>query len=157
MDASRPIPIRVVSAYDRIAPPLCPSNREIRLLEVLPGKGDDKLQGRLSKISLDSHPVPIFTALSYTWGSLKNAEKMYFGEDILPVTKNLSSALRRIRGQSTITILWVDAICINQSSIEEKNTQIPLMRFVYSLAIRVVVWLGESTSVSEMAIRSLEV
>jgi hypothetical protein len=36
----------------------------------------------------------------------------------------------------------VDAICINQSDVEEKSSQIPLMKYIYELATQVVIWLG---------------
>ncbi|CAP59787.1 uncharacterized protein PODANS_1_1200 [Podospora anserina S mat+] len=38
-------------------------------------------------------------------------------------------------------MLWVDAICIDQANITEKNTQMPLMCTIYSHAT-VLVWLG---------------
>lgn len=38
-------------------------------------------------------------------------------------------------------MLWVDAICIDQGNIAEKNTQVPLMSTIYSHAA-VLVWLG---------------
>ena len=40
------------------------------------------------------------------------------------------------------TVFWIDAICINQADEDEKATQIPLMGKVYSLAGRVLGWLG---------------
>ena len=39
-------------------------------------------------------------------------------------------------------VLWIDAICINQESVEEKQLQVPLMGRVYNLAKRVIAWLG---------------
>lgn len=38
--------------------------------------------------------------------------------------------------------LWIDAICINQKSTEDKNTQLPLMGTIYNCALSVIVWLG---------------
>ncbi|KAK4658365.1 hypothetical protein QC762_101200 [Podospora pseudocomata] len=38
-------------------------------------------------------------------------------------------------------MLWVDAICIDQGNIAEKNTQVSLMSTIYSHAA-VLVWLG---------------
>ncbi|KAI1141518.1 heterokaryon incompatibility protein-domain-containing protein [Hypoxylon sp. FL0543] len=45
--------------------------------------------------------------------------------------------------------IWVDAICINQQNIDEKNRQIPLMRSIYSLASTTVAWLGKPASLDE--------
>jgi hypothetical protein len=39
---------------------------------------------------------------------------------------------------------WIDAICINQEDIDEKNEQVPRMGQVYSSASQVWVWLGVS-------------
>lgn len=38
--------------------------------------------------------------------------------------------------------IWIDAICINQANIKERNTQVSLMGEIYHLAIKVVAWLG---------------
>lgn len=41
--------------------------------------------------------------------------------------------------------LWIDAICIDQSRVEERNHQVAMMGKIYSRARRVLVWLGQST------------
>ncbi|KAH8634294.1 hypothetical protein IG631_09694 [Alternaria alternata] len=41
--------------------------------------------------------------------------------------------------------LWIDAICIDQSRVEERNHQVAMMGKIYSLARKVLVWLGQST------------
>lgn len=46
-------------------------------------------------------------------------------------------------------MLWIDAICINQSSMEERGHQVQLMGDVYSKAQRTWIWLGESTPESD--------
>ena len=40
--------------------------------------------------------------------------------------------------------MWVDAICIDQINIPERNNQVGLMRYIYSIAQRTVVYLGKS-------------
>lgn len=45
---------------------------------------------------------------------------------------------------SGIYHLWVDAICIMQSSIEERNHQVQMMGHIYMQAGLVLVWLGSS-------------
>ncbi len=39
-------------------------------------------------------------------------------------------------------MLWADAVCMNQNDIPENNTQVLLMAKVYSMAAKVLVWLG---------------
>ena len=48
-------------------------------------------------------------------------------------------------------MLWVDAICINQSDTRERNHQVGLMRSVYRGAQDVVAWRGEATDDSDLA------
>ncbi|RYO79649.1 hypothetical protein DL764_010003 [Monosporascus ibericus] len=39
-------------------------------------------------------------------------------------------------------VIWIDAICINQSDVAERNAQVTQMARIYRQARRVVVWLG---------------
>lgn len=61
----------------------------------------------------------------------------------LRITENLKSAIATLRHEDVSLLVWADAICIDQTSIEEKNTQVPLMRLIYGKAAVVQVWLGE--------------
>ncbi|KAK4104289.1 hypothetical protein N658DRAFT_249603 [Parathielavia hyrcaniae] len=49
------------------------------------------------------------------------------------------------KGRSVKNTLWVDAICIDQDSVEEKNHQIPLMGDIYRNAKETLMCLGEGT------------
>ena len=44
------------------------------------------------------------------------------------------------------SLLWIDALCIDQSSIEEKNHQVQQIGKIHSKAKQVIVWPGEKTS-----------
>jgi hypothetical protein len=48
----------------------------------------------------------------------------------------------RLQGQ--FRVYWIDAICINQDSVLERNHQVQMMRQIYSNAESVSVWLGEA-------------
>ncbi|KAK0106269.1 hypothetical protein ONS96_003909 [Cadophora gregata f. sp. sojae] len=39
--------------------------------------------------------------------------------------------------------IWIDAICVNQSDIDERNEQVRLMRRIYTETSRCFVWLGQ--------------
>lgn len=69
--------------------PLNYANDEIRLLRLLPGQ---TLTGRLMTVSLAE--LPVFVALSYSWGDKNKTEKIYLDESSLEITTNLSAALR---------------------------------------------------------------
>ena len=55
---------------------------------------------------------------------------------------NLHLALLHLRSVSTPLTLWIDAICINQADITERNAQVSLMYFIYQRAQLVVAWVG---------------
>jgi hypothetical protein len=60
------------------------------------------------------------------------------------VRPNLDKALRYLRDKKETVILWVDAICINQSDEKvEKPAQIAKMKDIYNKASNVCIWLGD--------------
>lgn len=71
-----------------------------------------------------------FAALSYTWatedGDCSLSKHVECDGSIIKTTANCDAALRRIRQVKISLDIWVDAICINQSSNEERSLQIPL-------------------------------
>ncbi|OTA98372.1 hypothetical protein M426DRAFT_113399 [Hypoxylon sp. CI-4A] len=108
---------------------------------------------------LEAHDVQGFrsqySALSYTWG---HPILQDFQDDLshtiicngqhMPIGMNLHDALQHIYVESSIAppLLWVDAICINQSDLAERAAQVALMTSIYSNASNVVVWLGKEDS-----------
>ena len=86
---------------------------------------------------------PDYEALSYTWGDLTNTSSIQLHGHQHSVTTNLDLALRRIRLPDRNRIVWVDAICINQPDVIERNEHVKYMREIYTHARRVLVWLGE--------------
>lgn len=57
---------------------------------------------------------------------------------------------------NTEQFLWIDAICINQKDIEERNQQVAIMEQIYSTAEEVTIWLGQSDPASDEAMTLLE-
>lgn len=106
---------------------------------------------------------PRYEALSYTWG---DADVSEFGQvkdnhgtgepyATLGLRPNLASALRYLRYSDETRVLWIDAICINQEDIEERNEQVKRMTNIYTLAQRVIAWLGEESNNSKQALSTL--
>lgn len=60
----------------------------------------------------------------------------------MTIQENLYHALRALRRHDVERILWVDAVCINQSDIDERTSQVQLMRQIYQYSTRAVIWLG---------------
>jgi hypothetical protein len=59
-------------------------------------------------------------------------------------------------GYLLLSFSWIDALCINQEDINERETQVMQMGDIYKCAHRVVVWLGSSFVNSHLAISALE-
>jgi hypothetical protein len=74
---------------------------------------------------------------------------------LIPVMRNLYVALQYLRYSARERILWIDYICINQDSIEDKNSQVRRMDEIYRHASKVVVWLGLVTADTQVGIKSL--
>ncbi|KAL6706058.1 hypothetical protein ACN47E_006160 [Coniothyrium glycines] len=51
--------------------------------------------------------------------------------------------------------LWIDAICINQESSEEKTQQVRKMHRIFQMASRVIIWLGLGDTKSDRALDHL--
>jgi hypothetical protein len=41
------------------------------------------------------------------------------------------------------TVFWADALCINQSDVNERNRQVEIMRSIYARGQYVLIWRGE--------------
>jgi hypothetical protein len=82
-----------------------------------------------------------YEAISYAWGDPTDRKTMICNETVTSTTRSLFEALQRFRYVSTTRVLWADALCINQADNEERTAQVRLMSFIYSKAVRVLVWL----------------
>lgn len=120
--------------------PLADPDRQIRVLDLHPGTFDAQVSGTLRIAS----PSTVYEALSYTWGLVERVQLIHLnGSHSLPITPNLSAALKCLRYRNTKRSLWVDAICMNQTDTREKTAQIGMMAYIFSTATCVNVWLGE--------------
>ncbi|KPI39840.1 uncharacterized protein AB675_3545 [Cyphellophora attinorum] len=81
------------------------------------------------------------------WGSAESPWTVLVNGRKLAVTKNLwhfMDAARTVFTEQDIPF-WIDAICINQKSIVERNHQVRLMRLIYSSADSVTIWLNNKS------------
>ena len=129
----------------------------VRLLELQPGSSDDPdIHFSLRHTNLGT-AKGTFEALSYTWGDTTQLVKVFCspGNAQLPVTRNCYDALRSLRYPSRTRLLWIDAICINQDDIQERNSQVLIMGNIYNAANRVVIFLGNHTPGSRLLFQHL--
>jgi hypothetical protein len=130
--------------------PLPSSPDYIRLVDLLPGRRNSPITFRLRAVPLAA--AGTYTALSYCWGDPSICKPIFSddhddggGGGMLRITTNLHALLLAFRGtpeSSQTHTLWIDAICIDQSNIPERNSQVRLMRHIYLSATEVCVWLG---------------
>ncbi|KAF2656387.1 HET-domain-containing protein [Lophiostoma macrostomum CBS 122681] len=118
---------------------------EIRLLKVLPRLNDSQLECSLTIQRLHSDSACLdqqYIALSYAWGTQPSEQSITISGAPFEPTQNLHDALHHISASLEETAFWIDAICINQNDIHEKTHQISVMRYVYELAQKTIIWLG---------------
>ncbi|MAD87099.1 MAG: hypothetical protein CL912_29420 [Deltaproteobacteria bacterium] len=121
---------------------------EIRLVNIHSWNKDSTrvscniIQGRLEILS--------FVALSYVWGPLDETVEITLNDRPFKVTTNLEAFLRYAAqdkarqhpDETNASYVWIDALCINQRNVSERNAQVRMMGSIYSHATRVIVWLG---------------
>ena len=128
-----------------------PEGQYIRLLRIV--------QSEIEPISvtLQTFPLkqlPAYEALSYTWGKavcLEGEEddndpgtshEIVVSDKPFIITENLYNGLLELR-KGVTGYLWIDALCIDQTNITERASQVLLMGEIYSWAENVIVWLGK--------------
>ena len=78
---------------------------------------------------------------------------IYLNGRAVPIRRNLHQALLRLRHQTAVRYLWVDAISISQDDLHEKAAQVQMIGMIFSSAERVLVWLGEHANGSRELFR----
>jgi hypothetical protein len=119
----------------------------IRLLRILPRLSDDgHIQCEMWHGSVKAN----YTCLSYVWGSANTQRQILVNGRLLLVRENLYDFMRsaRSRHANPPRTFWIDALCIDQNSVYEKNHQVAQMGLIYSNAVEVVSWLGHGRAIS---------
>ncbi|KAJ0326573.1 hypothetical protein COL5a_006759 [Colletotrichum fioriniae] len=140
-------------------PPIAEEGRTpsfTRLIFLYPGSGEDPFEAHLEIVDIEH--APPYEALSYTWGKPMEQPRDYIWMQgcPMPIKPNLEDALRSLRLPNQVRRLWVDALCIDQSDLDERARQVQYMRLVYKHAARVIVWLGLKTSGTHEAFQAAE-
>lgn len=156
-----------------------PSSTSIRLLEPTPSPEHNQISFRLVPYELSE--LPAFNALSYTWGNPRitcgfsepasgsnkrinrhttaTHQVLCDGVTFL-VRANLASALDMLWNSDMPRaeggLLWIDAICIDQSNLDERASQVQHMTTIFASAESVIAWLGEEDDFTEGAAKVIE-
>ena len=114
-------------------------NDEVRLLEV---RSSNPPALEFTVRHYPRQTVPSYVAISYTWGESPATEEIILDGQHFPVRPNLWSCLHHMQRCPEWSLIWIDAVCIDQSNIRERNDQVRVMDEIYTRAETVVAWLG---------------
>ncbi|RDW91856.1 hypothetical protein BP5796_01250 [Coleophoma crateriformis] len=97
---------------------------------------------------IDTNAEVSYAALSYAWGEPAPTSSIWLDGQPYRVTRSVRAALEVLRRQGrewdyTTRLLWIDAICIDQSTYHERTQQVQIMSTIYQRAHHVFVWLGQ--------------
>lgn len=175
MDESR-LAVEEVESHVRYRHNPLRSPRHFRLLRITPDEDPEAtISITLEEFNIDD--APAYKALSYTWGKAildRDTDKGNPATDdadtvegfsprlfevnekgYIQAMQNLHDVLRRLRNHEN-GFLWADALCIDQTNVDERQLQVLLMGQLYSGAEQVIVWLGETDEDSDSVLYLLE-
>jgi len=125
--------------------PLDYNQPAIRVLRIRPDLSEEGyLQCSLTSTTTKDH----YTCLSYTWGREDAVCPILLNWRLFLVRRNLINFLGVARKKYPGQALWIDAICIDQRSVIERNHQVAQMGAIYTAAEHVIIWLGNSRPIA---------
>ena len=120
------------------------STRHIRLISLI-STPDGTASCQIEHFNL-SH-LPPYNALSYVWGSSDKPERIScIGAGYIPITVSLCEALGNLVNLQEGGRFWIDAVCINQEDVAERNHQVTLMGAIYREASMVITYIGPGST-----------
>jgi hypothetical protein len=108
-----------------------------------------RMSVELVEVPLDGSPT--FCAISYTWNGQIPSVAINCNGQILKVTQNCFDILCEAQ-DAGVVFIWIDAICIDQENILERNRQVGLMSQIYRSAIEVLIWLGKLEEIKDLVL-----
>ncbi|OQO11554.1 hypothetical protein B0A48_03281 [Cryoendolithus antarcticus] len=138
--------------------PLDKARREIRLLRLKAGYGEDTVRCEITHASLDDAALASYETISYVWGdpSIRTIIEIDGSRVLEP--KTAAAALTRMRLEDEDRTLWIDAICIDQSNKPERSHQVNMMAEIYTRGTRCLAYLrSESRNQGESAASAIRV
>ena len=145
------------------------AQQQFRLLKLKAAPPDQEYLSYSFEVhSLGDAVTPAYTALSYTWGKARQPDEfddddesvdedavdqtedsnlIFVNGDPVTMTSNLHDALLQLSKPGFLDsdaneYFWIDALCIWQSNIPERNAMVAQMDLIFSHAANVIIWLG---------------
>lgn len=98
-----------------------------------------------------------YLCLSYTWGdSLGDKATIFLDGVATAVNKHLEAALRDLRESFECRLgmkVWVDALCINQADIVDRNVHVLRVKDIFGGAFAVTAWTKEREDLQVLGLR----
>jgi hypothetical protein len=136
--------------------PLDRERKQIRLLTVQPGSGDDMLSCTLATAYLDTSTSPRYETISYVCGDQKIKAPINLHGSEVEVPATSEAALRRMRRKDRPRTLWIDSICINEADVLERGHQVGIMYEIYTHTRHNCIYLGPDDGSMPKVIKSME-
>lgn len=124
----------------------------IRLLKIDSELEDGSISCTIEHFSENNAPTPEYIALSYCWGNtevppachirIRYKDDQTFHSTFIYANLWGLLDLLRISEERNKFYYWMDALCLDQKSENEKAKQVPRMGTIYSEALRTISWLG---------------
>ena len=135
--------------------PLRDPSSQIRLLEVASEnpEQDDLIKCKLTIWEVET--APPYHAISYTWGPEQPTETIAVDDGLAVVRTNCADVLRQVIFFQTCRYYWLDALCIDQASVEEKSAQVAMMGGIFHNAEHVLLCIGNLDDDGEYAIQAI--
>ncbi|KAF2101478.1 hypothetical protein NA57DRAFT_72920 [Rhizodiscina lignyota] len=145
---------------------------QLRLIQLLPRDETGTVKGRIHFVpGGDAKQIDpnygdeeegkkvTYVALSYTWGDSTDKRDIELDGKTFFVTANLYEflCLVTLHNGTVGSHFWIDAICIDQTNIKERNAQIGRMTAIYEHADIVNIWLGSEAENSNLAMVGLAI
>jgi Heterokaryon incompatibility protein (HET) len=133
------------------------ANDEIRLLNIGSGSDGSWPSASLHCFRLGHKDAPSYKTLSYVWGDPTARWTMDIDGKPLQVLDSLKPFMDLLqkRNDSKSRWWWIDSICIDETNLEERNSQVQMMGQIYRQCKETLVWLGPKSDDSDKAIEFL--
>ncbi|KAL1600718.1 hypothetical protein SLS60_007106 [Paraconiothyrium brasiliense] len=129
-------------------------NTPIRLLQICNGSTEDDIRLAIHHThdwtKGESHRTT-YTCLSYRCGGDQATRRISVDGKAKYVRENLYDFLATWtrKDQDAKKRLWIDALCIDQSNVAERNHQVQKMGEIYKTADEVIIWLGRYPAIDQ--------
>ena len=131
------------------------SGNSIRVLHINRLAGSSEPVCHFQIASLDDPPK--YTAISYCWGDSTPVAWLLADQgQRLPLSRTLYDLFNSLLEYDHTFTLWIDALCIDQHNLAERESQVLQMGKVFASATNVLVWLGESDPLSKKAFHAMK-